>query len=207
MSQKPLVFVVDDDASIRRALARLIRSMDIETETFELAQEVIDRLSVVTPGCILLDVRMPGLSGLELQRDLSARGVRTPVVFITGHGDIPTSVNAMKAGACDFLTKPLDEHNILAAIQQALALDTRRRAEQSEQDAVIARVGALTPREHEVFRHVIAGRLNKQIAADLGTSEKTIKVHRARVMEKIRAGSVAELTRLADRAGIRPIES
>lgn len=207
MNAPPLIFVVDDDASIRRALSRLIRAMDMNVEAFGEAEQVIERLAANPPGCILLDLQMPGLTGLELQSELASRGIRTPVVFISGHGDVPSSVTAMKMGACDFLTKPIDEQNVLAAIQNALALDARRRIEQSERDIVNERVSQLTPREFEVLRHIIAGKLNKQIAFDLGTGEKTIKVHRARVLAKMQAGSVAELTRLAARAGITPAET
>jgi FixJ family two-component response regulator len=197
-----MVYVVDDDPSIRRALSRLIRSLDIDCETFGLAQEVLDRLSHSAPGCILLDVMMPGLSGLELQQELARRGVRIPVVFISGQGDIPTSVSAMKAGATDYLTKPIDERDLIAAIEHALAKDKSIRAGQSELDGIRERLDGLTPREYEVFQKVVVGRLNKQIAADLGTGEKTIKVHRARVMSKMRVSSVAELARLAERAGV-----
>lgn len=201
-NSNPMVYVVDDDPSIRRALSRLIRSMDIDCETFGLAQEVLDRLSHSAPGCILLDVMMPGLSGLELQKELARRGVRIPVVFISGQGDIPTSVSAMKAGASDYLTKPIDERDLIAVIEQALAKDKSIRAEQSELDGIRERLAGLTPREYEVFQKVVVGRLNKQIAADLGTCEKTIKVHRARVMSKMRVSSVAELARLAERVGV-----
>jgi len=197
-----MVYVVDDDPSIRRALSRLIRSLDIDCETFGLAQEVLDRLSHSAPGCILLDVMMPGLSGLELQQELARRGVRIPVVFISGQGDIPTSVSAMKAGATDYLTKPIDERDLIAVIEHALAKDKSIRAGQSELDGIRERLAGLTPREYEVFQKVVVGRLNKQIAADLGTGEKTIKVHRARVMSKMRVSSVAELARLAERAGV-----
>ena len=185
-----MVYVVDDDPSIRRALSRLIRSMDIDCETFGLAQEVLDRLSHSAPGCILLDVMMPGLSGLELQKELARRGVRIPVVFSSGQG------------ASDYLTKPIDERDLIAVIEQALAKDKSIRAEQSELDGIRERLAGLTPREYEVFQKVVVGRLNKQIAADLGTCEKTIKVHRARVMSKMRVSSVAELARLAERVGV-----
>ena len=157
-----------------------------------------------TPGCLVLDVALPGLDGLELQQALAASGCARPIVFITGRGDIPTSVRAMKSGAVDFLTKPVDDEELLAAVRNAIEMDRRARVAQVELDALGQRLASLTPREREVLAHVVAGRLNKQIAADLGTVEKTIKVHRARVMEKMAARSLADLVRIAERLGIPP---
>ena len=201
------MFVVDDDASVRKALARLLGSAGYLTETFASAEELLARSDFDTAGCILVDVQMPGLNGLELQHALSAVDRQLPIVFITGHGDIPMSVRAMKAGAVDFITKPFEDDELLKAV--ALALE-KSRAEQNERIEIAAirrRLSTLTPREREVFCHVLGGQLNKQAAADLGVVEKTIKVHRARIMKKMGAGSLAELVRMAARIGYSRAES
>ena len=198
----PVVFVVDDDASVRKSLTRVMTSAGYTVETFASARDFMARAPAAGPCCVVLDVRMPGLTGLDLQEALVGAGRPIPIVFITGHGDISMSVRAMKAGAVDFLTKPFDVASLLAAIRRAVAKDARDRGEEGRTAEVLARVGRLTPRETEVFALVVTGMLNKQIAGRLGIGEKTVKVHRARVMEKMQAGSVAELVRLADRAGV-----
>ena len=198
----PMVFVVDDDPSVRKGLTRLLASAGYTVEAFASAREFLARAPYAGPCCLVLDVRMPGLSGLELQETLAAAGRRMSIVFVTGHVDVPMSVRAMKRGAADLLTKPVDDKVLLAAIQRALAKDVADLGEEARVADVRKRVKLLSPRETEVFALVVTGMLNKQIAAALGISEKTIKVHRARVMEKMRAGSVAELVRLADLAGV-----
>jgi len=197
-----MVFVVDDEPSVRRSLTRLLASAGYTVEAFASAREFLARAPYAGPCCLVLDVRMPGLSGLELQETLVAAGRRMSIVFVTGHVDVPMSVRAMKRGAADLLTKPVDDKVLLAAIQRALAKDVADLGEEARVADVRKRVKLLSPRETEVFALVVTGMLNKQIAAALGISEKTIKVHRARVMEKMRAGSVAELVRLADLAGV-----
>ena len=204
MEPRALVHLVDDDEGVRKALSRLLRSHGLEVESFGDPAEFIRGLDRRPPSCILLDLQMPGLSGLDLQAELRARRIQTPLIFITGHGDVPSSVQAMKAGAFDFLAKPLDESDVMQAIQHALVADARHRALEAERLEVQARHDQLTDREKQVLALVITGKLNKQIAADLGISEKTIKVHRARVMEKMKAASVADLVRLAERVGVRP---
>jgi FixJ family two-component response regulator len=196
------VYIVDDEPAVLKSLARLLRAAQFRTETFASAREFIARHQADAPGCLVLDVTMPGLSGLELQQWLSRADDPLPIIFITGYGDIPTSVRAMKAGAVDFLTKPLDEQELIRAIRNALRQDQQARAARAELAAAHQRLARLTPREREVLQHVIGGRLNKQIAADLGTVEQTVKVHRARVMQKMGVGSLAELVRLAGRAGL-----
>lgn len=197
------VYVVDDEAAVRKSLWRLLRSAKIEAATFASAEEFLAALDAEPAGCAVLDVAMPGLDGLALQQRLAARGVELPIVFLTGRGDIPMSVRAMKAGALDFLTKPVDGDALLAAVRRALEKGRELGKAREEGSAIRVRAASLTPRELEVLQGVVAGRLNKQIASDLGISEKTVKVHRGRVMEKMGAGSVAELVRLADRAGLR----
>jgi FixJ family two-component response regulator len=197
-----MVFLVDDEPSVRRSLTRLLASAGFTVEAFASAREFLARAPYAGPCCLVLDVRMPGLSGLELQETLVAAGRRMSIVFVTGHVDVPMSVRAMKRGAADLLTKPVDDKVLLAAIQRALAKDVADLGEEARVADVRKRVKLLSPRETEVFALVVTGMLNKQIAAALGISEKTIKVHRARVMEKMRAGSVAELVRLADLAGV-----
>jgi FixJ family two-component response regulator len=197
-----LVSIVDDDASVRKGLARLVKAAGYDVETFGSAQEYLARPRPKEPCCLLLDVRMPGLSGLELQEALARTGHRVSIVFVSGHSDIPRSVKAMKSGAVDFLTKPVDDRELLEAIERAVAKALQDRREQAVTTDVHDRVKTLTPREAQVFALVVTGRLNKQIAADLGIGEKTVKVHRGRVMEKMRARSVAELVRLADQGGV-----
>ncbi len=196
------MFVVDDDASVRGALARLLHSAGYQTETFASAEGFLAESRFDAPGCIILDVRMPGLNGLELQQTLAAADRQLPIVFITGHGDVPMSVRAMKAGAEDFLPKPFDDEELLKAVAQALNRSQREQNERTEVAEIRRRLSSLTPREREVLCHVVAGQLNKQIAADLNIAEKTIKVHRARVMEKMGASSLAGLVAMTARIGI-----
>jgi FixJ family two-component response regulator len=199
------VFLVDDDDAVRRALTRLIKSAGYQVQSFASAREFLDgHPQPAGPACLVLDVRMTGLNGLDLQNELQAMNANLPIVFITGHGDIPMSVKAMKAGAVDFLRKPVKDVQLLGAIEQALARAMRENAERMQLESIQSRVETLTPREREVMALVVRGLLNKQIAHDLGTVEKTIKVHRARVMQKMGVSSVAELVRLAEKIGIPP---
>ncbi|MDD5557892.1 MAG: LuxR C-terminal-related transcriptional regulator [bacterium] len=193
----PLVFVVDDDPSMRRSLARLLSSAGIEARIFAAAGEFLACERPDCPACLLLDVKLGGKSGLDLQDEMARRGIALPIIFISGHGTVPTSVRAMKAGAADFLEKPFDRAALLAAVRQAFEEDSRARRERAAADEVARRIASLTPRERQVLELVVAGKPNKQIAADLGIAEKTVKVHRARVMEKMRASSLAELVRLS----------
>lgn len=197
-NEAQLVNVVDDDALVLRSLGRLLRSAGFAVRTFPSSQDFLAQNAAAQPGCLVLDLTMPGLSGLELQERL---GDAFPVVFLSGNADVPASVRAMKAGAVDFLTKPVDREQLLAAVRIALGRDRRARAEREARDSVAGRLAGLTPRERQVLAGVVAGKLNKQIAAELGTAEKTVKVHRARVMRKMRAGSLAELVLLAGRVG------
>jgi len=204
---KPTVFVIDDDASVRKSLSRLLRSSAGYTaETFASAEEFLGRDHFKGVGCLLLDVQMPGLSGIDLQKELNKADYHLPIIFITGHGDIPMSVEAMKKGAVDFLTKPFDDKELLRAIGKAIEKDTYARAEYHEALDIRRRIGLLTPRENEVLRYIITGMLNKQIALKLDIAEKTVKVHRGRIMEKLCVDSVAELVRLAEKVGIKPTE-
>jgi len=196
------VFVVDDDASVLRALSRLLRANGYDVVPFASPREFLDKHDVNLPGCALLDLSMPDLDGLQLQQTLSLGTIQRHVIFLTGQGDIPSTVRAMKAGALDFLTKPVSDEQLLAAIRQAEALDSRSRQAHAEVSSIQQRLASLTPREREVLAHVVAGKLNKQIAGDLGTVEKTIKVHRARMMRKMNVRSVADLARLAEKAGV-----
>jgi len=200
------VYIVDDDPSVLKALSRLLRVAGYTVEAFSSPLAFLAAHDLTKPGCVLLDVGMVELNGLEVQQALTSLERHRPIIFITGVGDIPTSVAAMKAGAVDFLTKPVDEVPLMGAIAKALDADGFNRQLHAELAEIRGRLGALTAREREVMTHVIAGRLNKQIAGDLGTVEKTIKVHRARVMEKMGARSVAELVRIAQSAGIDPIQ-
>jgi len=196
------VYLVDDDAGVRKAVSRLLRARGYDVQSYSSPQEFLQQQDPAAAGCAVLDVAMPGLDGLALQRALTAGGSRRLVIFITGKGDVPTSVRAMKAGALDFLTKPVREKDLLEAIQRAQTRDAELRQLRSELDSIQAKINTLTPREREVFTHVVAGRLNKQIAGDLGTVEKTIKVHRSRMMEKLGLRSVADLVRMAEKAQI-----
>ena len=196
------IFIVDDDAAVVRALSRLLRSHGYETRSFTSSEKFLEGHDRSLPGCAVLDLSMPGLDGLELQQALACDGVDRPIVFLTGRGDVPSSVKAMKAGAVDFLTKPVDDYELLAAIAQAEELDASSRRTNAELSSIRERISRLTPREREVLGHVVAGKLNKQIAGDLGTVEKTIKVHRARMMKKMNVRSVADLARLAEKAGV-----
>jgi FixJ family two-component response regulator len=201
----PVVCVVDDDASFRRAVQRLLHSAGIDAIVYGSAQEYLSGFSAHRAGCLVLDVAMPGQSGLDLQKALGREAGAPPIIFLTGEGDIPASVQAMKGGAVEFLTKPVDDVMLLEVIRSAIAKDQVDRLALAELEAIRSRLDMLTPRESEVLRHVISGRLNKQIAADLGTVEKTIKVHRSRLMEKLQVKSVAALVRLTAQAGITPV--
>jgi FixJ family two-component response regulator len=198
----PLVFLVDDDASVRKSLARLVKTAGYEAELFASVRDFLARAPYDGPCCLVLDVRMPGLTGLDLQEALRVAGQRLSIVFITGHRDIPVSVKAMKAGAVDFLTKPVDAETLLEAIRQAVARTLTDRRRQARVKEIRSRIATLTPREAAVFALVVTGMLNKQIGPQLGIAEKTVKVHRARVMEKMQAGSLAELVRLADEGSV-----
>ncbi len=198
----PTVYVVDDDPSVRSALENLISSHGLRVETFPAAQDFLRDCPPDAAGCLILDVQMPGLSGLDLQGELKEAGIHLPVIFITGHGDIPTTVRAMKAGAAEFLTKPFGEQELLAAISQSVEHDRLARAGRAELADLRARYDQLTPKEREVMRLVVRGLLNKQIAMELGNSEITIKQHRGQVMQKMSADSLAELVRMAQRLGI-----
>ncbi len=199
-----IVHIVDDDASFRKSLERLLRVRGYQTEAFESADAFLRSGIMNRAGCILLDVHMPGLDGLALQQALARTRCTMPVIFLTGRGDIPMSVRAIKAGAADFLTKPVDVDVLLGALRKAFEEHARRREEQVAQDAVRARVQTLTERELDVLRHLLTGALNKQIGGDLEIAEKTVKVHRGRVMEKMGVSSVAELVRLCALVGIQP---
>jgi FixJ family two-component response regulator len=203
MTDKFTVYLVDDDPGVLKALSRLLRARGYEVKPYFSPQLFLEEHDVAIPGCAILDVSMPGLDGLELQRALTAAGSsHRPVVFVTGKGDIPTSVRAMKAGAIDFLTKPVKDKDLFEAVSRAEALDAESRRLHSELESMQAKVRTLTPREREVLTHVVAGRLNKQIAGDLGTAEKTIKVHRSRMMEKLGVRMVADLVRMAEKLNL-----
>jgi FixJ family two-component response regulator len=198
----PTVFVVDDSREVRTALSRVLSAANYAVRSFESAERFLEEQDSEAPGCLLLDLCMPGLSGVELQHALAKSKCSRPIIFLTGMGDIQISVKAMKEGAVDFLTKPIDNVLLFAAIDQALRRDALQRQEGAIHNVIQRRFNTLTPRERQVMAQVIRGRLNKQIAADLGTGEKTVKVHRARVMSKMEARSIAELVQLADRVGI-----
>jgi FixJ family two-component response regulator len=194
--------VVDDDVSVRRSMARLLNSHGFSAETHACAEDFLALGQYSDPSCLVLDVLMPGINGLELQERMAALNLAIPIVFITGHGDIPTSVKAMKAGAVDFLAKPFSSGELLSAVRSAIAKSRRERELHSTRSEIKRRMSTLTPREAEVFRLVVIGMMNKEIASELGVSIKTVKVHRGRVMKKMEAGSVAELVRMAGTAGI-----
>jgi len=196
-----VVFVVDDDASMRDAISRLLNAVGLTVQTFASAREFLNRRLPDVPGCVVLDVRLPGLSGLDLQREMVEKGIHIPVVFITGHGDIPMSVQAMKAGAVEFLTKPFRDQDLLDAVRSGIQLDRKEREERAELADLRDCVRQLTQREQEVMWLVVSGLLNKQIALQLGTSEKTIKIHRSQVMRKMRANSLADLVRMSQKLG------
>jgi len=198
-----VIAIVDDDASVREGLQSLMRSAGWKAETFASAQEFLARPGADVPGCLILDLQLPGLSGLDLQKRMAEAGLETPIVFLTGHGNIPASVQAMKAGAIEFLTKPFEEQDLLRAIQEAVERDQRARQQRAALRELQLRYASLTPREQEVLLHVISGLLNKQIAAELKMSEFTVKIHRGRVMRKMRADSLADLVRMAESLAIR----
>jgi len=197
-----LVFVIDDDASIREAISRLLHAIGLTVRTFGSAREFLQHRLPDIPACLVLDVRLPGLSGLDLQREMVERGIHVPVIFITGHGDIPMSVQAMKAGAVEFLTKPFRDQDLLDAVRSGIQRDRKGRKERAEVAKLREDLGQLTSREREVMSLVVAGFLNKQIALRLGASEKTIKIHRGRVMQKMRADSLADLVKMSQKLGI-----
>ncbi|HEU4933504.1 MAG TPA: response regulator transcription factor [Pyrinomonadaceae bacterium] len=197
-----VVFVIDDDASMRDAVSRLLNAVGLTVQTFDSAREFLAGRLPDVPGCAVLDVRLPGLSGLDLQREMVERGIHIPVIFITGHGDIPMSVQAMKAGAVEFLTKPFRDQDLLDAVRSGIQLDRQGRKERAELAELRDGLRQLTPREREVMSLVVAGLLNKQIALRLGASEKTIKIHRSHVMQKMRADSLADLVRMSQKLGI-----
>ena len=200
--QPPAIVVIDDDASVRKALDNLFKSVGFAVELFASPQEFLQSDRPDRPGCIVLDVRFPGRSGLDMQRDLASSDVQLPIIFITGYGDVPMSVRAMKAGAVEFLTKPFRDQDLLDAVGTALEADRTRRAGETRMAELRARSDTLTARERQVMSLVVAGRLNKQIAGELGVSEMTVKMHRRQVMRKMQAGGVAQLVRLADQIGI-----
>jgi len=204
MTEPDIVFVIDDDLSVRRSLIYLLQSADYNAEPFESAEKFLERQHFPGTGCIILDVRMSGMSGFDLQEELSRADYHLPIIFITGHGDIPMGVDAMKKGAVDFLTKPFDDDQLLGVVRRAIELDRRTRAKYDALQAIRLRLATLTPREYEIFRFVITGLLNKQIAAELNIAEQTVKIHRGRVMEKLGAYSVPDLVRMAEKAGISP---
>ncbi len=199
----PIVFVVDDDPSVRSSTQRLVRSVGFQVKTFGSAREFLECPRPEVPACLVLDVRLPGLSGLDLQRELTASGVEIPIIFMTGHGDIPMTVRAMRAGAIEFLTKPYRKEDLLNAIRVSIERDRASRDERLEASALRERYEQLTPREREVMALVAAGMLNKQIAGELATSERTVKFHRAHIMKKMAADSLADLVRMAGQLGVR----
>jgi FixJ family two-component response regulator len=199
-----MVFAIDDDASVRKGLARLLRSAAYESEIFESASDFLARPPYIGPSCVIVDVQMPGLNGIDLQKDLIRRRREEQLVFVTGHGDIPMCAEAMKAGAIDFLQKPLCDHELLRCVQNALIRSAKQQRHNAEKNEARRLLDLLTPREFEVMQLVVTGMLNKQIAGELGTAEKTVKVHRGRVMQKLGVTSVPELVRLVQRACVAP---
>ena len=207
MTDAASVFVVDDDPSVRRAIKRLVGSVGLQVELFGSAQEFLQATRPDVPGCLVLDIRLPGISGLDLQRELAQADIRIPIVFITAHGDIPMTVRAMKAGAVEFLTKPFRDQDLLDAIQLGLERDRDRRRQEADVAKLRESFESLTPREREVLPLVVSGLLNKQIAAEIGTSETTVKVHRSQLMRKMGADSLADLVRMAEKIGISSVRS
>ena len=206
-ASSPTVFVVDDDAAVRKALSRLLRSAGIGVAAFASPTEFLAQYDPATPGCLVLDIAMPGFNGLQLQTALGEKGNILPIIFLTGHGDVSKSVQAMKHGAFDFLSKPVKDRDLLTVVRTAIETDAFVRREKAKISEILTRLDALTPREREVLEHVGDGKLNKQIAGDMGITEATVKMHRARVMVKMKVQSVAELARLMERCGIRGTDS
>ena len=206
MEREPTVFIVDDYASARRGLTRLVRAAGLKAESFASARAFLDSEHRQGPGCIVLDVKMPEMTGPELQEQLSKAEYCMPIIFLSAHGDVPTTATAMKKGAVDFLTKPVDREDLLGAIRDSLAKDAAARQRFAGLESVRQRIATLTPREHEVMAYVITGMLNKQIAGELAIAEDTVKIHRGRVMQKLGIVSVAELVRLCEKVGVKPAE-
>ena len=206
LEPEAIVFVVDDDLSVREALEGLIRSARLKVETFRSAREFLARPRAEMPSCLVLDVRLPGLSGLDLQKRMAEANLQIPIIFITGHGNVPAAVQAMKAGALEFLTKPFTDRDLLDAIEQAIERDRAARRHQAEMRELRGRYESLTPREREVMELVVSGLLNKQAAAELGTSMVTVKIQRGQVMRKMRADSLADLVRMSESLGIRRVK-
>ena len=203
---EPTVFIIDDDPSARRGITRLVHAAGIKTESFPSAKDFLDAGKSDGPGCIILDVRMPEMTGPELQEELSKAEYSMPIVFLSAHADVEITAEAMKMGAVDFLAKPVDRDDLLEAIRLSLAKDAKNRAQRAELSVINERINSLTPREYEVMTYVITGMLNKQIAAELGISEETVKIHRGRVMQKLQIESVTDLVRLCEKAGISPAQ-